>query len=186
MTLNYILTREEIFNFHKKYILNTMQYENFLKKLNKIYFFMGILIWIFTNYSMKFKAFIVIAIIGILLFIFRKKIYMYKFDNELKKAYCNDKKIYLFDPITLEVKDEGIMLNTSMNDELIKWEGIKDFNIIDGNIFIRTFTKDNVFIPSSVIKSEEDLNLIKELFIKYGQIEPKNNYPKDIQFIIKK
>ncbi|WP_072571048.1 YcxB family protein [Clostridium botulinum] len=111
---------------------------------------------------------------------------MYKFDNELKKAYCNDKKIYLFDPITLEVKDEGIMLNTSMNDELIKWEGIKDFNIIDGNIFIRTFTKDNVFIPSSVIKSEEDLNLLKEVFIKYGQIKPKNNYPKDIQFIIKK
>lgn len=73
MTLNYILTREELFNLHKKYILNTMQYENFLKKLNKIYFFMGILIWIFTNYSMKFKAFIVIAIIGILLFIFRKK-----------------------------------------------------------------------------------------------------------------
>ncbi|MCR1974654.1 YcxB family protein [Clostridium sporogenes] len=111
---------------------------------------------------------------------------MYKFDNELKKVYCDDKKIYFFDPITLEVKDEGIMLNTSMNDELIKWEGIKDFNIIDGNVFIRTFTKDNVFIPSSVIKSEEDLNLIKELFIKYGQIEPKNNYPKDIQFIIKK
>ncbi len=41
MTLNYILTREEIFNFHKRYILNTMQYENFLKKLNKIYFFIG-------------------------------------------------------------------------------------------------------------------------------------------------
>ncbi len=39
MTLNYILTREELFNFHKKYILNTMQYENFLKKLNKIFFY---------------------------------------------------------------------------------------------------------------------------------------------------
>ncbi|ACQ52542.1 hypothetical protein G8E05_14820 [Clostridium botulinum] len=186
MTLNYILTREELFNFHKKYILNTMQYENFLKKLNKIYFFMGILIWIFTNYSMKFKAFIVIAIIGILLFILRKKIYMYKFDNELKKVYCDDKKRYLFDSITLEVKDEGIMLNTSMNDELIKWKGIKDFNIIDGNVFIRTFTKDNVFIPSSVIKSEEDLNLIKKLFFKYGQIKPKNSYPNDIQFITPK
>ncbi|WP_278320158.1 hypothetical protein [Clostridium sporogenes] len=39
------------------------------------------------------------------------------------------------------------MLDTSMNDELIKWKGIKDFNIIDRNVFIRTFTKDNIFVP---------------------------------------
>ncbi|WP_243157958.1 hypothetical protein [Clostridium sporogenes] len=61
--------------------------------------------------------------------------------------YCDDKKKYLFDPIKLEVKDEVIMLDTSMNDELIKWKGIKDFNIIDRNVFIRTFTKDNIFVP---------------------------------------
>ncbi len=65
------------------------------------------------------------------------------------------------------------MLNTSMNDELIKWKGIKDFNIIDGNVFIRTFTKDNVFIPSSVIKSEEDLNLIKNYFLNMDKLNLK-------------
>ncbi|WP_460264694.1 YcxB family protein [Clostridium sporogenes] len=83
---------------------------------------------------------------------------IYKFDNELTKMYCDGKKKYLFDPIKLEVKDEVIMLDTSMNDELIKWKGIKDFNIIDRNVFIRTFTKDNIFVPKSVIKSEEELN----------------------------
>nr|WP_242568649.1 hypothetical protein [Clostridium botulinum] len=72
--------------------------------------------------------------------------------NKLTKVYCDDKKKYLFDPIKLEVKDEGIMLDASMNDELIKWKGIKDLNIIDGNVFIRTFTKDNIFVPKSVTK----------------------------------
>ncbi|AVQ47645.1 hypothetical protein [Clostridium botulinum] len=185
MTFNYTLAKDELINFHKKHILNTMQYKNFSSKLKNIYFLIGILVWIFINYNMKFKTFIGIVIIGILLFIFRKKIYMYKFDNELAKVYCDDKKRYLFDPITLEVSDKGIMLNTSMNDELIKWKGIKDFNIIDGNVFVRTFTKDNVFIPSSVIKSQEELKLLKELFIKYGELNPQNGYPKDIQFIIK-
>lgn len=185
MTFNYTLTKDELINFHKKHILNTMQYKNFSHKLKNLYFLIGILVWTFISYNMKFKTFIVIVIIGILLFIFRKKIYMYKFNNELIKVYSDDKKIYLFDPITLEINDNGIMLNTSMNNELIKWKGIKDFNIIDGNVFVRTFTKDNVFIPSYAIKSRETLTLLKELFMKYGEIEPKNIYPKDMEFIIK-
>lgn len=185
MDFNYRITKEELFNFHKKYILNTMKYKKFSSKLKKIYLIIGIPVWVFISYDMKFKTFITIAIIGVLLFIFRKKMYMYKFNNELEVAYCNDKKRYLFDSLTLKIKDEGLMLNTSMNDELIKWKGIKDFNIIDGNIFIRTFTKDNIFIPESIIKSKEDLNSLKELFIKNGEIKPKNSYPKDIQFITK-
>lgn len=147
MIFNYTLTKEELLTFHKKHILNTLQYKNFSSRLKNIYFLIGILVWIFINYNMKFKTFIGIVIIGIILFIFRKKIYMYKFDNELAKVYYDDKKRYLFDPIKLEVKDEGIMSDTSMNDELIKWKGIKVFNIIDRNVFIRTFTKDNIFVP---------------------------------------
>ncbi|MFD3158807.1 hypothetical protein ACFIJ5_18510 (plasmid) [Haloimpatiens sp. FM7330] len=185
MTLNYTITKEQLLNFHEQHILSTLKYKKFSTKMRILYFLISILILVLVEYRIKFKVFIGLIIVGIIIFVFRKKIYINKFHNQIVKVYYDHKKKYLFNQITLEINNSGIKLNTSMNYELIKWKGIKDFNIIDNNIFIRTFTKDNVFIPSYAIKSQEELELLKDLFFKYGEIKPKYNYPRDIEFILK-
>lgn len=179
MTFCYTLTKDEIFNFHKKHFSNTKHYKNFLSQVKGLYFFLGMLVWLVVKHSMKFKVFIALVVLGIFLFIFKKKLYLYKFQYEMKKTYCDYKKKYLFNPIELTVNNEGIMLNTSMNDEVIKWKGVKDLNIIDNNVVIRTFANKNIFIPSYSIKSEEEMNLLKESFMQYGKITPKYECPED-------
>ncbi|BDB00508.1 hypothetical protein CBOS2020_05820 [Clostridium botulinum] len=79
MVFNYTLSKKEFFNFHKKYISDSIKYNKFLVEnmigLLTIYFIMYIFI------SAKFKISIIIAFIGsfIIFFIFRKKIFLKSF-----------------------------------------------------------------------------------------------------------
>lgn len=182
MNFNYTLTEEMLFNFHKKYIVNSIQSKKYffktLIKLAFIYLIMYILVW------NEIKISIIIGFTGscIIFSLFRKNFYLIYFKkNIFKKIYSYSNLKYIFAETLLKFNDIGIIIETPINKKTIKWKYIRDLYIIDDNIIIKSFSDYNIFIPSSSISSKEKIiNLFKKNIGKC----PKYKYPKSMHLIL--
>ncbi|MFD3158806.1 hypothetical protein ACFIJ5_18505 (plasmid) [Haloimpatiens sp. FM7330] len=184
MTFNYSITKEEFLNFHKKYVVNTIQYNKFF--IENLIGLVSLFLIMFIFISAKFRISVIIAFVGssLIFFILRKKYYLNSLNkNEFKKLYSYHNLKYLFAETLLTIDSSGITIDTVLNKKTIKWKYIKDFYIVDDNVIIRSFSDYDIFIPSSSIKSKEDLESLINLFEENASIYPEYSYPMDIEFI---
>ncbi len=184
MVFNYTLSKKEFFDFHKKYISDSIKCNKYFIKnmigLLIIYCIMYILVW------KELKISIIIGFTGssIIFSIFRGKFFLnYLKKKELKDFYSYSNLAYLFTRTNLKFDEIGISLDTIRSNKTIKWKYIKDFYIVDKNVIIRSFSDYNILIPASAINSNDDLQNLIKIFKENSSKYPQYSYPKDIEFI---
>lgn len=185
MDFNYTLTEEMLFNFHKKYIVNSIESKKYFFKtlieLAFIYLIMYIVVW------NEIKISIIIGFTGssIIFSLFRKNFYLIYFKkNILNNIYSYSNLKYIFEETLLKFNNMGIIIETPINKKTIKWKYIKDLYIIDDNIIIKSFSDYNIFIPPLSIDSKEKLDKLINLFKKNIGKCPKYKYPKSMHLIL--
>ncbi|EJO5349328.1 TPA: hypothetical protein PTV44_003748 [Clostridium botulinum] len=184
MIVNYTLTKEQFFNFHKKYISATIKFNEFLIKNFLVLGLIFLIIFIFI--SSKFKIYVTFAFLEsfLILFLLKKRWYFnYLKRKKFKNLYLYYNLKYLFTETTLKINEKGILLDTIINNKAIKWKYIKDFYIVDDNVIIRSFTDYDILIPSSSIKSKKQLAELINIFKENTSKSPQYSYPKNIEFI---
>ncbi|EPS47707.1 hypothetical protein CFSAN002368_23572 [Clostridium botulinum A1 str. CFSAN002368] len=185
MIFNYTLTEEILFNFHKKYIVDSIQSKKYFFKTLMELAFIYLIMYIFVWNELKISIIIGFTGSSIIFSLFRKKFYLIYFKKNIFKSIYSYSNLSIFSTETLiKFNNIGIIIETPMNKKIIKWKYIINLYIIDNNVIIKSFSDYNIFIPSSAIDSKEKLEKLIGLF-KENIVEcPKYKYPKSMHLIL--
>lgn len=147
MEINYTITKDEIVNFHVKYINKTAIYK-------KVMWLMPFMWWVGALIVIRFfsdKYYTILIIIFVLICsIFRKKICLSMLKKKFMEYYSLDKYRNMFEATTIKINDVGINCTTKLSTKLYKWDGIESIYIVNSYLFVQTLMNEDLFIPLGI------------------------------------
>lgn len=173
MEFDYIVKKEELVNFHVRYIDKTSNYKKSMWIMLSIWWTGSFVISkLFSNIYYTTLIIIIVSICTI----FRKSIYIKLLRKKLTDLYSVEKYRNIFEPTHIKIDGIGIRCSTELSQILYKWEGIEDIYLIGDYLFIKTLLNEDLLIPLSftgdITKAKLTLenmlsNLNRKLIYKY-------------------
>lgn len=179
MEINYAISKEELLNFHTKYITKTKNYKTAATG-NTI--FMLLLIFLVLILSKSPFYTIATSIMCFVALLFRKKYILARIRQKLLKIFSFEKYNDYFEPTKLTIDEYGLNLSTNLSKKTYKWLSLKNLYVIDNYIFIRTSAHDDILIPIQSFKSPEDKDLFINTIINNTNLKLINKYPIDFKY----
>ncbi|MFL0252115.1 hypothetical protein ACJDT4_16970 [Clostridium neuense] len=179
MEINYIISKEELVNFHMKHVTETKNYKK--ATINNTIFTLLILFLVFIISKHSYYT-ITAFITCLVLLLFRKKIVLYLLRKKLYKILSFEKYTNYFEHTTLMIYEQGLKLTTNLSEKNYKWNSIKSLHLIDKFLLIKTNTHDNILIPIDSFKSLESKDFFINSIINNTNLKLQNKYPIDFNY----
>ena len=177
MSINFKLDKDNVAKFYANNIIKT---RFFNKSLMWIYLyiiiFLGIVFIITTHRSIK----IYVCILGAILCIFVKQIsklfYLYRFPKLFsKKAYTP-----MFSETEIEINEENIYINNSMEKRYLQFTSITSLNVVDEYLVLILTNSKNILIPLKAFNSLKEQENFFKLLEEKTHKKITTSYPKKL------
>ncbi|WP_026883213.1 hypothetical protein [Clostridium akagii] len=176
MEINFTVSKEDFLDFKMRNITETKQYKHLINIITITMFLLSILTIILSKNKYNLLT---IFIIWIIILLFRKKYILHEFRKKIKNIYSTEKYTDFFEPTKIIINEYGLKSITDLAEKNYKWVSIKDLYLIDSFLWIRTSTKNDIFIPMRSFKSFEVEKLFLNSIVKNTGLQLKKTYPID-------
>ncbi|WP_252244098.1 YcxB family protein [Clostridium sp. ZBS14] len=180
MEVEFKISKEELIDFHMKYIANTTIFK-YQMISNFIFNFMVFLLIIFCFKDPLYRGAGLITLFVMLLF--RKRIFRHKLRKKFFKIYSFDKYKNLFEQTNLTFTEDGLKTSTKFSEKVYKWDSIKSIHLVENYIFIRTVNNEDLLFSALSFNPIENKELFLDTITKNTKLEIEKEYPKDVKYL---
>lgn len=174
VSLLYSISKEELIDFHMKYINRTKYFKSKLIIYYLYLLIIAILICLLSNHNyFLLMTVLILAILGVKICkLIRKMKLKISFNSKAYNDYFNE--------TSLSFNEDYLIINRSC-EETLGWNSISDIYSIENYILIRTFLMENIIIPLRAFKDQEETKFFIDTILKLTNLTLMCKYPENIK-----
>lgn len=173
MELNYIIDKKNFKIFLKKHIKTT----KIAKSINAIFFITMLVALTILSIIVAHDTVVLFLLQLILFLIFFKKITI---SRELYVLFVKSSPYsFLFNETKLILYEDGLNRVQEYQDEYFYWNSVLSLHLVDKYILIITSFKNEIFIPVTAFKNNNEMLIFIEKISKNSNVELQKTFPSD-------